>query len=188
MKSKMIQTTVLVTMLATSSLANALGSSINIKTASLTLSEKTQNIGSRTVTFDDSASSVFSIEYEREFGLGLSWGIETISYSNDILASSPSTSANDMNTLIVMGTIRKYFDLSPHVKPYFGAGAGVSVVTIVGSGSGIGFQGMVGVKFPFDSVSAILEYKVISSEPDDDLGASVDVSSDGVFAGVSINF
>lgn len=173
-------------MLAAASLAHAAGgSSLNIKTGSYSISEATQNIGGITVTFDDSSSPVFTVEYEREFGKDLSWGVELTSYSNDILAGS---SANDASTLLVMGTVRKYFDVSKVVKPYIGAGAGVSVVTISGSGSGIGFQGMAGVKFPFDSISAIVEYKFISSEADDDIGATIDVSGSGIFAGIAFNF
>jgi len=186
MKSKIIRVTVLIAMLGAGSLVHAAnGSSINIKTGSYRISEATQNIGGTTVTFDDSSSSVFSVEYERGFGKDLSWGVEVLSYSNDIIAGS---SASDASTAIVMGTVRKYFDVSKHVQPYIGAGAGVSVVTIFGSGSGLAFQGMAGVKFPFDSISAILEYKFVSSEPEDDFGDSVDISGSGIFAGIAINF
>ncbi|GMR16397.1 MAG: hypothetical protein BMS9Abin31_0730 [Gammaproteobacteria bacterium] len=186
MKNKIIKIAMLVTMLASGSFAYAAsGSSLNVKTASFSISEATQNIGGTTVTFDDSSSSVFSVEYEKNFGKDLSWGVETISYSNDIIAGS---SANDASTLIVMATVRKYFDVSKHVQPYIGGGAGVSVVTISGSGSGTAFQGMAGVKFPFDSISAILEYKFISSEADDDFGATIDVSGSGIFAGLAFNF
>lgn len=184
MKTKIIRVTALIAMLGAGSIVHAAnGNSLNIKTGSFTLDSKTQNIGGSTVTFDDSSSSVFSVEYERGFGKDLSWGVELLSYSNDILASS-----NDADTVIVMGTIRKYFDVSKHVQPYIGGGAGVSVVTIIGSGSGIAFQGMAGIKFPFDRISAILEYKFISSEADDDFGATVDVSGSGIFAGIAFNF
>ena len=121
--------------------------------------------------------------YERRFGKDLSWGVEYLTYSNDIIADS-----DDADTAIVMGTIRKYFDVSKHVQPYIGAGAGVSVVTIFGSAAGIAFQGMAGVKFPFNGISAILEYKFISSEAEDAYGATVDVSGSGIFAGVAFNF
>lgn len=189
MKNRILKITTLFTLLLSASLANAAGGhSLNIKTASLTLSEKTQTIGSRTVTFDDSAKSVFSIEYEQEFGQGLTWGVDLTSYTNDITASTPSTSANDMSSVVISGTVRKYFDAGKYVKPYIGGGMGVSAVTIVGSGSGLAFQGMAGIKFPFDSISAVIEYKVISSDPEDDVGASVDISSSGVFAGIAINF
>lgn len=184
MKSKIIRVTALIAMLSAGSLVHAAnGSSLNIKTGSFTLDSKTQNIGGTTVTFDDSSSSVFSVEYERGFGKDLFWGVEFLSYSNDIVANF-----NDADTVIVMGTVRKYFDVSKHVQPYIGGGAGVSVVTIVGTGSGIAFQGMAGVKFPFNSVSAILEYKFISSEAEDDFGATIDVTGSGIFAGIAINF
>ena len=184
MKKSIIKTTVLIALLSAGSFVHAAnGSSINIKTGNFTLDSKTQNIGGSTVTFDDSSSSVFSVEYERGFGKDLSWGVEFLNYSNDIIANF-----NDADTIIFMGTVRKYFDVSKHVQPYIGGGAGVSVVTIIGSGSGIAFQGMAGIKFPFNSISAILEYKFISSEADDDFGATVDVSGSGIFAGIAFNF
>ena len=33
-----------------------------------------------------------------------------------------------------------------------------------------------------------IEYKVISADPSDDFGSSVDLSGDGLFAGIAINF
>ena len=184
MKTTILRAAALIAMLGAGSIAHAAnGNSINIKTGSFTLDSKTQNNGGSTVTFDDSSSSVFSVEYERGFGKNLSWGVEFLSYSNDIIANS-----YDADTVIVMGTIRKYFDVSKHVQPYIGGGAGVSVVTIVGSGSGTAFQGMAGIKFPFDSISAILEYKFISSEAEDEVGVTVDVSGSGIFAGIGFNF
>lgn len=186
MKKSIIKVTALIAMLSAGSMVHAAnGGSLNIKTGSFSINDATQTIGGTTVTFDDSSDSVFSIEYEREFGKDLSWGVDVLSYSNDIIAGS---SANDASTLIVMGTVRKFFDVSKHVQPYIGGGAGVSVVTIVGSGSGIAFQGMAGVKFPFNGISAIVEYKFVSSEADDDFGASIDVSGSGIFAGVAFNF
>lgn len=189
MKDNIIRAMALVAMLSACSIVHAEnGNSIHIKTGSFRINDATQKVGVATMTFDDSASTVFSIEYERQFGKDVSWGVELVDYSNDILASSPSTIANDANTTIVMGTVRKYFDVSINVQPYIGGGAGVSVVTVYGSGSGLAFQGMAGVKFPFDSISAILEYKFISSEAEDDIGASIDVSGSGIFAGIAINF
>lgn len=187
MNKSIIKATALVAMLSTGSLVQAAYvNSINIKTGSYRISEATQNIDGTTVTFDDSSSSVFSVEYERGFGMDLSWGVELVDYSNNILAGS---TANNASTTIVMGTVRKYFGVSKYVQPYIGAGAGVSTVRIRGTRSGLAFQGMAGMKFPFNSISAILEYKFISSEADDDdYGATVDVSGSGIFAGIAINF
>lgn len=187
MKTQIIRATALIAMLGVGSIALAENrNSINIKTASFTLNETNQNIGFSTYVFDESSSSVFSVEYERRFGKDLSWGVETTSYSNDII--SGASFSDKLDTLLVMGTVRKYFKVSKYVQPFIGAGAGVSVATIEGSGSGIGFQGMAGIKFPFDSISAILEYKFISSEAEDDFGSTVDVSGSGVFAGIGFNF
>jgi len=78
------------------------------------------------------------------------------------------------------------------VQPFIGVGAGVSTATLsggyFGTVSDFGIQFVAGVKFPFEDVSAVIEYKVISSEPTDDFGSSVDLSGDGLFAGLAINF
>ena len=109
MNKSMIATTALLVMFSAASMVHAAnGSSMNIKTGSFSINEQTQNIGGTTVTFDDASDSVFSIEYESEFGNNLSWGVEVLNYSNDILAG---TSADDASSLLVMGTIRKYFDV-----------------------------------------------------------------------------
>jgi len=77
MESKIIRVFTLIAMLGGSSIVYAANiNSLNIKTGNFTLDNKTQNIGGPTVTFDDSSSSVFSVEYERSFGKDLSWGVE----------------------------------------------------------------------------------------------------------------
>ena len=43
-------------------------------------------------------------------------------------------------------------------------------------------------KFPFDKIAAVLEYKVMSAEAEDDVGATVDVSGSGIYAGIGFSF
>ena len=180
-----LQSMAIVGLLCTASMAYAENEkSLHLKIGSFTISDATQTIGATTVTFDDSSSSVFSVEYEKQLKKDQSWGFEVASYTNDIIAGA----TGDASTLLMMGNIRKYFDVSKSVKPYVGGGIGLNVVTINGSGSGIAFQGMAGLKFPFDSISAIVEYKYVSSEADDDFGATVDTSGSGIFAGIALNF
>ena len=187
MKKSFVKTTVLIAMLSAASMAHAANeSSFALKAGSFTLDSKDQNIlGPK--TFDDSSSSVFALEYEKNMNNNLSWGVEFISYSNDYSAGTGTADA-----FHVMGNIRKYFDASKRVKPYIGGGIGVAGVSmsgpVTGSASGISFQVMGGVKFPFKAVSAILEYKFISAEPEDSAGTTVDTSGTGIFAGIAFNF
>ena len=88
---------------------------------------------------------------------------------------------------------KKYFDIAKHVHPFIGAGVGGSSVRLSGASSsgtagGLGFQFMAGIKFPFEDVSFVVEYKVIDAEPADLVGSTVDLSGDGFFAGLAINF
>ena len=189
MIKSVLQSTMIVGLLCAVSMANAENdTSLNLKMGSFSMSDATQTIGSFDVTFDDSSSSVFSVEYEKQRSNNMSWGIEVASYTNDIIASTPATSSSDASTLLIMANARKYFDASKSVKPYIGGGIGLTVVTISGSGSGLAFQGMAGLKFPFDNISALIEYKYVSSEAEDDYGTPVDTSGSGIFAGIAINF
>lgn len=188
-------------MLGATSVVNAASknkSSLIVKAGTFKLANKSQTIGVP-VTFDDSSSSVFAIEYEkmhkRDMTWGyekmhkryMTWGVELISYSNDY-----ALGAGTADAIQVMVNIKSYYKISKSVWPYVGLGIGVAGVSLggVGTGSGrsIGYQGIVGVKFPFKAVSAIVEYKYVSSHPEDSAGIKVDTSGSGIFAGIGINF
>lgn len=161
-------------------------SSIIVRTGSFTMATKTQTIGS-TVSFDTKSTSVYSVEYEHMMQNNLAWGGEVIGYSNTYYSG-----AGTSDSFHLMFNLRKYFDVSKHIQPFFGGGLGASTVTLggvgTGNGGGFGYQVMAGVKFPFKTVSVVAEYKMISAKPDDKVGSSVDISGTGLFAGVSFNF
>lgn len=192
MKSKIIGATVLVAMLSTTSIVHAAGEgSFAIKTGSFNMSEQTQNIGGFITTFDDSSSSVFAFEYEKNIKNNVSWGFEIINYSNDItlINGSPPISSISADTMLIMANGKKYFDVSKSVKPFIGGGIGISAVDLNGaSASSIAFQGMAGIKFPFDNFSASVEYKLAMSDAEDSVGDKIDVSGSGLFAGIAFNF
>lgn len=184
MKIKLVKNVMVSAMLLSSSFAFAAGdNSISIKAGSFSI-DTTNQLG---VTFDDSSSSVFAIEYERNFKKDMSWGVEYINYDNTYSSGTGTASSSH-----IFGNFRKYFEVAKNVKPYIGAGAGISTVSLggigTGTGSDIGFQFMAGVKFPFENISAVVEYKIISASPDDDFGTSVDISGNGIFAGIGFNF
>ena len=185
MKTKTVKNVIISTMILTSSFVYAVENkhSISIKTGSFSMATETQ-LGA---TFDSSSSSVFAIEYEQKFKKDMSWGVEFISYDNTYASGTGNSSSTH-----VFGNFKKYFDVSKNVQPYIGVGAGSSTVSLggigSGTGSGFGFQAVAGIKFPFEKVSALVEYKMISAKPDDDFGTSVDISGNGIFAGIGFNF
>lgn len=187
MKGKILKLSVLIAMLTISvnSFADTYNN-ITIKLGSFTLSDANQVIVSP-VTFDTTSQSVFAVEYEHRLRNNTTFGGELISYKNTY------DSTEQVNVTHVFANFKKYFDVSPHVHPFVGVGAGGSSVRLSGVSSsgtagGLGFQFMAGIKFPFEDVSLVVEYKVIDAEPADLIGSTVDLSGDGLFAGLAINF
>jgi len=160
---------------------------ITIKTGSFSLSKANQNINAINVNFDDAASGVLAIEYERKLRNNMTWGGEIILYENDYTPGVAYASSTH-----IFANIKKYFAVSKHIQPFIGTGLGGSTVTLGGTGSGsggtLGFQAMAGISFPFESVTLLLEYKLINAKPDDDFGTSIDISGNGFFAGVGFKF
>ena len=157
-------------------------SSVYLKLGSFTMAKKSQ-----AVTFDTTSTSVFSLEYERKMRNNMSWGGELISYQNDYASGSGYAESTH-----VMFNFRKNFVVTKHFQPFMGVGIGASSATLggVGSGSagGLGLQVMAGIRIPFEEVTMIAEYKIISAKPDDEFGNSVDISGRGLFFGVGMNF
>ncbi|MCW8901021.1 MAG: porin family protein [Gammaproteobacteria bacterium] len=160
---------------------------ITLKTGQFTFGDKTQVIETA-VLFDENSTSEFAIEYEIKLRNNLTFGGELIRYKNTF-----DTGSNNATGTHFFANFKKYFDVATHVQPFIGVGAGASTVRLSGSSSSgtagdFGLQFMAGIKFPFEDISAVIEYKVISAEPSDDVGSSVDLSGDGLFAGLAINF
>jgi len=188
MKGKFLKLSALIAMLVMSSSSFAeTYNNITLKLGSFTLSDSNQVIVGP-VTFDTTSKSVFAIEYEHKLRNNTSFGGELISYKNTF-----NSGADQANATHVFANFKKYFDVADHVQPFIGVGAGGSSVRLSGASSsgtagGIGFQFMAGIKFVFNEVSMLVEYKVIDAEPADLIGSTVDLSGDGLFAGLSINF
>lgn len=189
MKLKLLKTSAVIALLSLSATGYAASKgSIILKTGSFSLSTSNQTILTP-LSFDTSSSGVFAIEYEARLKKNTSWGVEFITYNNDYTGGSGGSS----NARQLTGNFRQYFDAGKNVKPFIGAGISAASATmsgqVVGSVGGIGFQAMGGVKFPFSKKAfAIVEYKIISSAPDDAAGVSVDTSGNGLFAGIGFKF
>ena len=185
MKLKLLKTSAVIALLSISATGFAANkASVIIKMGSFSTSTSNQ-LG---VVFDTTSSGVFSLEYEARLKKNTSWGVEYISYQNDY-----SSGAGNATATHIAGNFRQYFDAGKFVKPFIGAGISAASASLggVGSGSagGIGFQAMGGVKFPFSKKAfAVLEYKIISANPDDSNGTSIDISGNGLFAGIGFKF
>lgn len=181
---KVIFTFILIAM-STVTYAESRGS-VSVKTGSFKMANKNQTIVGA-VTFDTTSTSVFAVEYEYKMKENLSWGAEYIGYKNTY-----ASSAGEASFTHIMFNMRKLFKVAKHVQPFVGIGAAASTVALSGTGSGtgggFGFQLMGGVKFPFDDFSAVVEYKMITANPDDKAGTSVSSTGSGLFAGIGIAF
>lgn len=163
--------------------------SIVLKSGVYTLDTTRQTILSNSTTYEEDVDSEFALEYEYRINDRVGIGFEYISFTgNFIIVGSPGKTESDL----LMVNVRRYFDMGKHVKPFFGGGLGFSRVdmsgAIGGDASGMGWQGMVGVEFPFDRFGLVAEYKFISSEPDDGAGEKVDLSGSGLFFGAMVRF
>ena len=188
MKGKLIKLSAVSVLLSLSMTASAeTYNSITLKLGQFKLADKSQVIKSA-VTFDEKSKTVYALEYEHKLRNNITFGGELISYKNTFNSGSDTAHATH-----VFANFKKYFDVTPHFHPFIGVGAGGSGVRLSGASSsgtagGFGIQFMGGLKFVFEEISAGIEYKVISAEPADLAGSTVNLSGDGLYAGISINF
>lgn len=188
MKGKILTLSALLAMVSMSFTASAdTYNNITLKLGQFTLEDKSQVIVSA-VTFNENSTSEYAVEYEHKLRNNTTFGGEIISYKNTFNSGSDSANATH-----IFANFKKYFDVATHMHPFIGVGAGASTVRLSGATSsgtagGFGIQFMGGIKFPFQDVSAVVEYKVISAEPADLLGSTVNLSGNGLYAGLSINF
>lgn len=162
-----------------------------IKAGSFKLSDESQSISGISLTFDDKASGVFGGELEWRTKENVAFGAELLLYSNDWRSGVGTTGDND--TLALMVNAKRYFAVSKNVFPFVGAGVGFASVDFTGpggsaSGSDLAVQAMAGIEFRADKIGFYTEAKYLTSKPEDDFGAEIDVTGVGLFAGLSITF
>ena len=165
---------------------------IIVKVGTFTLADTDQTLAGTNATFEDTSSSVLSVEYNRKFGDNFAFGGEMVRYTNEYVRILPG----EVDTLILMGVIKKYFALTTHFQPFIGVGVGVTSASVTGSldgnASGTASSFSVGAEIPFDYVGIHLEYKYLNATADNEtiLGqtAKFDLSGTGFFAGVAIHF
>jgi opacity protein-like surface antigen len=169
-----------------------------IKTGDVRLAEGSQTLGGTDRVFDRSASSVFALEGE---GIlpgtegNLSLGGEILSYNNSFKRANFSGGGfeDKMYTLGLLVKSKYYFRPGSAWQPYLGAGAGIVWAhdwggPIRGVANGFAYQGVVGMQLRADRIGVRVEYMALRGRPTDNDGARVDVSSRGVFVGMSFFF
>lgn len=168
------------------------GVALVLKTGTFTLSEESQSLSGIPLAFDDSASGVFGIELEWRMAGGTGFGLELVRYGNDWSSGIGTRGDNDTTGLLF--NAKKYFDVSPSVHPYVGAGIGFAGIDFDGpggsaSGSDLALQAMAGIDFRVgEKLGIYTEVKYLTSEPEDDFGDNVDVTGTGFFVGLSVGF
>lgn len=162
-----------------------------VKAGSFKLSDESQSISGLPLTFDDKASGVFGGELEWRTKENVAFGAELLLYSNDWRSGASTTGDND--TLALMVNAKRYFAVSKNVFPFVGAGLGLASVDFSGpggsaSGSDFAMQAMVGIEFRAEKIGFYTEAKYLTSKPEDDVGAEINVTGVGLFAGLSVMF
>lgn len=169
---------------------SGLGMALRAGALSVSSTEQTIFAGSR--TFDSSTSTPLSVEMYWAFSNGLSLGGEYLGYS----ARFTTTGMNDTHNVDVAGLLfnaRLFFRVQQAFRPYIGAGLGVAVADvngplINGSSSGAAYQLIVGAEYRFSSVSMSAEYRNLSADTSGSSDEHVDVSANGIMAGLSFAF
>jgi opacity protein-like surface antigen len=177
--------------------SRALRMAVIVKTGSVSLTNRNQSIhttsgASVPTEFDSKASGPFGLEGEWRLDDGYALGVEYLRYSNDLSASGTgSTGTMDVTGLMLNG--KKYFAPGGIYHPYLGAGVGAaranfSGAALSGDTSNYALQAMGGLEMRWKQYGIYTELKEFSAKTKDDAGNTVDVSSRGVFVGISAMF
>lgn len=157
------------------------------------LTELSQIIGlGGTFAFEEDSTSVGGLDLEWRDANGFTPGLEVFTFSNRV-ASIPALGLNDMQVVVVSGTLKKYFNVGGVVYPYIGGGIGVALASFTGAdlnGETVGgaYQGMVGLELRFGHIGLHGQYKYLGSTTTSAAGEEVIVSGKGANFGISFMF
>jgi len=168
---------------------------LTLKTGSVRLSDDSQTVSGNNWTLDRSASNVAALEGEARVGGGtenLSLGFEVLRYDNRFRPESGSGVGGTMYTRAFLAKSKYYFLPGSAWQPYVGGGFGiVQAFDYSGplhSAEGVGYQGVVGMQLRADRIGMKMEYLGLLARLTDDIGDRVNVSSHGLFVGLSFYF
>ena len=168
------------------------GIGLMLKTGVYTLSEDTQFIVGADRSFDESVSTPLSVEVYYQYDSGLTLGGELLSFTANFTTVGMSDT-HDVDVLMLMGNVKKYYRNWSSFQPYIGAGIGlvttdISGPTVTGDASGLAYQAMGGFEYRINNVGFFGEVKFINAEAEDSTSEKIDVSGLGLFAGVVFHF
>jgi cell division septation protein DedD len=191
-KPKAAQTPVPVSAPAAAPRGRAKNFAIMLKTGAFKLASDSQTILSAQRAFDDSASSVYSIEGEWFVRPDISIGLEAMGFSNDYSTPSSASATGSTDTTAILFNAKRYFLPASAWQPYIGAGLGSAAAdfsgAITGSTSGFALQGVAGVQWRSQTLALRAEYKYLKADTEDDNSQKVDMSGSGLFVGVGFYF
>lgn len=187
MKRKLLPALIFISVISGGTPAIAENKNIfSFKTGSFTINNGSQTLGISPFEFETGSEDIFAFEYERLLRNNFSIGAGFLTYENDIISGSSTSST--ATSIHVMATGKKYFEVTKNLLPYLGIGIGTATATIDGAGVGMALQGIAGIKLKLNRMSILVEYRSLSADVEDIDEAELDVSGTGVFGGISFNF
>jgi hypothetical protein len=168
---------------------------LTLKTGSVRFADESQTVSGGDWSFDRSASSVAALEGETRVGGGtenLSLGFEALRYDTRFKPANGSGVGGTMYTRAFLAKSKYYFLPGSAWQPYVGGGFGiVQAFDYSGplhSAEGIGYQGVVGMQLRADRIGMKVEYLGLLARLTDDEGERINLSSHGLFVGLSFYF
>jgi len=168
---------------------------LTIKTGNVKLADDSQTIGGNDWFFERSATDIAAIEGETRVGdatENLSLGFEVLRYDNRFKSAGASGVGGTMYTRAFLAKSKYYFLPGSAWQPYVGGGFGiVQAFDYSGplhSSEGLGYQGVVGMQLRGERIGLKMEYLGLLARVTDDSGNKINLSSHGVFVGLSFYF
>lgn len=150
------------------------------------------------VEYSEDANYVMSVEYDFRLQNGIAFSGELFSFENNYNTPELPSPDGTVNTSIMIGNIKKYFQLNKMFELYIGIGAGQVSSDfngqLSGSATGQAIQYRAGLVVKFDNVGIYTEYRKIKTlnveghVEEGKISGSVDLSGSGIFGGVGIYF
>jgi hypothetical protein len=168
---------------------------LTLKTGSVRFADDSQTVSGNDWSFERSASSVAALEGETRVGdatENLSLGFEVLRYDNRFKPASASGVGGTMYTRAFLAKSKYYFLPGSAWQPYVGGGFGIvqafDYSAPLHSAEGVGYQGVVGMQLRADRIGLKMEYLGLLARLTDDNGDRINVSSHGLFVGLSFYF
>ena len=168
---------------------------LTLKTGSVRIADESQTISGNDWSFDRSANNVAALEGETRVGdrtENLSLGFEVLRYDNRFGPASGTGVGGTMYTRAFLAKSKYYFLPGSAWQPYVGGGFGIvqsfDYSGPLHSAEGVGYQGIVGMQLRADRIGLKMEYLGLLARLTDDNGNRINVSSHGLFVGLSFYF